>query len=140
MCQLRLGGDITGLIQEVEDFCKGNDNILKQLLYEGVSTAETGCVSRGDIYDALGGPILVILYRISAISKAVACGKSVGVVKTDNMCYVRVPINLVTVMMGGIKSQLHHIAVVSCCNNVYIAFGDYFLLLRYRRLQWVSNV
>ncbi len=104
MCQLRLSGGIIRLIQEVEDLCKGSDNILRQLLYEGVSAARTEHTSKGDIYDTFGGPILMILYHTNTILKAIVCRKSVGVVKTDNICYMRVPTSLIMTTIGGIKS------------------------------------
>ncbi len=129
-----LGGGITGLIQEVEDLCKENNNVPRQLLYEDMSVVETGCTNRGDIYDAFGRPILVILYHTNAISKAAIYRKSIEVARMDNICYVRMPTSLVTTIMGGIKSQLYHATVVSYCNNIYVAFGDYFLFLRYRGL------
>ncbi len=135
MYQLHLDDGVTRLVQEVEDLCKGSDNAPKQLLYEGVSVAGTGCASRGDSYDALGGPTLVILYRVSTTPKTAAYGKSVEVARTDNTRCTRAPISLVMTVVGGIKSQLCHITVISYCNNIYIVFGDHFLLFWYKGLQ-----
>ncbi len=129
-----LGGGVTGLVQEIEDLCKGNNNIPKQLLYKDISVAGTGHANRGDIYNVLGGPILVILYHTNAASKAAICRKSVGVARTNNMHYTRASINLVMATIGGIKSQSYHIAVISYYNNIHIVLDDHFLLLRYKGL------
>ncbi len=107
---------------------------MRQLLYEGVSVVGMGCVSRGDIYDVFGGLILVVLYYTNVISKVVICRKSVEVARIDNICCMRVSISLITIAMGRIKSQSCHVIAISCCNNIYIVFGDYFLLFRYRGL------
>ncbi len=97
-------GDITELVHKVEDLCKRNDNTLKQLLYEDMSTAGTRHTNRGDTYNALGGPILVVLYYINAIPKAATCRKLAKAARTDSIYYMKAPTSLVTAIMGGIKS------------------------------------
>ncbi len=80
------------------------------------------------------------MYYTNAISKAATCRKSAKAMKTNSIYYTRALTSLIMVVMGGIKSQPCHITATPCCNNVYIAFGDYLLLLRYRRLQRISNI
>ncbi len=137
---MHLDDSITRLVQEIEDLCKGNDNVPRQLLYKSISAVRIGYMNRRDIYDTLGGPILVILYCISATPKATIYRKSAGMARTDNICCTKTPTSLIMAAIEGIKSQLCHIVVILCYNSIHIAFDNHFLLLWYRGLQQVSNV
>ncbi len=134
MCQLYLGDSITRFVQEIEDLYKGNDNVLRQLLYEDISMTRTGYTNRRNIYNVLGGPILVVLYCTNVILKAIICRKSTKTVRIDSICCIRVFISLIMAIMERIKFQLYHITVISCYSNIYIAFDDYLLLFRYKGL------
>ncbi len=64
----------------------------------------TGYINRRDIYNVLGGPILVVLYYINAISKAVIYRKSAKMTRTDSIYCMKTPISLVTTTIREIKS------------------------------------